>query len=190
MRHRAVIAAAIAVAVVGAVGLVSNAVGASPSHGSLGNYKHLVVIYEENHSFDNLYGLWGKVGHQKVDGLPGGHHAGRPVGRADQLPAAERREPRDDHVDGHLVGRDDPPRPAVRRVLRHIAARHRVRQPLRLQRAVLDQRLRQPAGQDVCAAHQVRGERRRERRPAGTAGRMHPRHRAPFLPGAVPARRR
>ncbi len=33
-------------------------------------YKHLVVIYEENHSFDNLYGLWGKVGHQKVDGLP------------------------------------------------------------------------------------------------------------------------
>jgi len=70
MRHRAVIAAAIAVAVVGAVGLVSNAVGASPSHGSLGNYKHLVVIYEENHSFDNLYGLWGKVGHQKVDGLP------------------------------------------------------------------------------------------------------------------------
>jgi acid phosphatase len=70
MRHRALIAAASAVAVVGAVGLVSNAVGASPSHGSLGSYKHLVVIYEENHSFDNLYGLWGKVGHQKVDGLP------------------------------------------------------------------------------------------------------------------------
>ena len=70
MRHRAILAAASAVTVVGAVGLVSSAVEASPSHGSLGDYKHLVVIYEENHSFDNLYGLWGKAGHQKVDGLP------------------------------------------------------------------------------------------------------------------------
>jgi acid phosphatase len=37
--------------------------------GLLGNYKHLVVIYEENHSFDNLYGLWGDVGGQHVIGL-------------------------------------------------------------------------------------------------------------------------
>ena len=29
---------------------------------SIGGYKHLVVIYEENHSFDNLYGTWGRVG--------------------------------------------------------------------------------------------------------------------------------
>jgi acid phosphatase len=35
-----------------------------------GGYKHLVVIYEENHSFDNLYGLWGDVHGQHVDGLP------------------------------------------------------------------------------------------------------------------------
>src|SRR5690242_14606300 len=34
-----------------------------------GGYKHLVVIYEENHSFDNLYGLWGNVHGQHVDGL-------------------------------------------------------------------------------------------------------------------------
>ena len=34
-----------------------------------GGYKHLVVIYEENHSFDNLYGTWGKVHGQSVDGL-------------------------------------------------------------------------------------------------------------------------
>jgi phospholipase C len=34
-----------------------------------GGYKHLVVIYEENHSFDNLYGLWGDVRGQHVDGL-------------------------------------------------------------------------------------------------------------------------
>jgi phospholipase C len=34
-----------------------------------GGFKHLVVIYEENHSFDNLYGTWGKVHGQQVDGL-------------------------------------------------------------------------------------------------------------------------
>src|SRR4051794_40204708 len=34
-----------------------------------GGYKHLVVIYEENHSFDNLYGSWGRVGRGYVDGL-------------------------------------------------------------------------------------------------------------------------
>jgi len=34
-----------------------------------GGYKHLVVIYEENHSFDNLYGAWGDVHGQHVDGL-------------------------------------------------------------------------------------------------------------------------
>jgi acid phosphatase len=34
-----------------------------------GGYKHLVVIYEENHSFDNLYGLWGDVRGQHVEGL-------------------------------------------------------------------------------------------------------------------------
>src|SRR5689334_2653552 len=34
-----------------------------PSHaGPLpGGYSNLVVIYEENHSFDNLYGEWGRV---------------------------------------------------------------------------------------------------------------------------------
>ena len=34
-----------------------------------GGYKNLVVIYEENHSFDNLYGAWGRVGGQVVNGL-------------------------------------------------------------------------------------------------------------------------
>ncbi len=33
-----------------------------------GGFKHLVVIYEENHSFDNLYGGWGAVNGQRVDG--------------------------------------------------------------------------------------------------------------------------
>ncbi len=48
--------------------------GHHPGHGHAapglpGGYKHLVVIYEENHSFDNLYGGWGRVGRQRVDGL-------------------------------------------------------------------------------------------------------------------------
>src|SRR5262249_28630386 len=37
--------------------------------GPLGNYQHIVVIYEENHSFDNLYGLWGDVGGDHLTGL-------------------------------------------------------------------------------------------------------------------------
>ena len=34
-----------------------------------GPFQHVVVIYEENHSFDNLYGLWGSVGADTVNGL-------------------------------------------------------------------------------------------------------------------------
>src|SRR5262249_51109682 len=44
------------------------ATGASAT--SLNEFKQIVVIYEENHSFDNLYGLWGRAGGQFVDGLP------------------------------------------------------------------------------------------------------------------------
>jgi acid phosphatase len=44
-------------------------VSAVPKTGPLGNFKHIVVIYEENHSFDNLYGLWGDVNGQHVVGL-------------------------------------------------------------------------------------------------------------------------
>ena len=35
----------------------------------LDGYKHIVVIYEENHSFDNLYGNWGDVKGDHVIGL-------------------------------------------------------------------------------------------------------------------------
>ena len=44
-------------------------VSAAPKTGPLGNFKNIVVIYEENHSFDNLYGLWGHVNGQHVVGL-------------------------------------------------------------------------------------------------------------------------
>jgi hypothetical protein len=33
-------------------------------------FNHIVVIYQENHSFDNLYGLWGEVSGHRVNGLP------------------------------------------------------------------------------------------------------------------------
>jgi phospholipase C len=39
-----------------------------PKNGPLGHFKHIVVIYEENHSFDNLYGNWGSVNGQHVVG--------------------------------------------------------------------------------------------------------------------------
>jgi len=48
---------------------VAAPVSAKPKTGPLDGYKHLVVIYEENHSFDNLYGLWGDVNGQHLVGL-------------------------------------------------------------------------------------------------------------------------
>ena len=66
------------------------------AHASTDNHvkdiKHLVVIYEENHSFDNLYGSWGTVGTKAVDGLPasGGTQVdqnGNPIGCLLQLDA-------------------------------------------------------------------------------------------------------
>ena len=52
-----------------ALAVPGNAAADTPSwdrHGTDGpevinGFKHLVVIYEENHSFDNLYGTWGSV---------------------------------------------------------------------------------------------------------------------------------
>ncbi len=60
-----------------AAALPGTAVAATAAHhhghanrGALpGGYTNLVVIYEENHSFDNLYGGWGKVGDDRVDGV-------------------------------------------------------------------------------------------------------------------------
>src|SRR3954449_8391114 len=63
--------------------------GAQAAHRkpTIGGYKHLVVIFEENHSFDNLYGRWGRVGQQKVKGLKQAKagttqvdQAGQPIG--------------------------------------------------------------------------------------------------------------
>jgi len=37
-------------------------------HDGLKDYEHIVVIYQENHSFDNLYGYWGNVGRDSING--------------------------------------------------------------------------------------------------------------------------
>jgi phospholipase C len=60
----------VALALVGVAAGQGGAAGARPHPPTLpGGYRHLVVIYEENHSFDNLYGHWGSVGGQRVDGI-------------------------------------------------------------------------------------------------------------------------
>src|SRR6476660_2740507 len=61
-----VLAALCAVAVVPSMASASNG---HSDKGSLQQFKHLVVIYEENHSFDNLYGRWGPVNGQAINGL-------------------------------------------------------------------------------------------------------------------------
>ena len=48
--------------------LAAGPAAAAPDKGPIGNDQHIVVIYEENHSFDNLYGLWGDVNGQHVFG--------------------------------------------------------------------------------------------------------------------------
>jgi acid phosphatase len=55
-------------ALVGLVGIVAwpTSAFANDDHNSLRSIKHIVVIYEENHSFDNLYGGW-----PGVNGLAG-----------------------------------------------------------------------------------------------------------------------
>jgi len=60
---------AVAVAALALVAAVVVPVSAAGKSGPLGTFKHIVVIYEENHSFDNLYGLWGDVNGQHVIGL-------------------------------------------------------------------------------------------------------------------------
>lgn len=68
LRLAALVAATGAAALAAAPSIPASASPAHP-HGLPGGFKHLVVIYEENHSFDNLYGGWGRVGRDAVNGL-------------------------------------------------------------------------------------------------------------------------
>jgi len=59
-----------ALAIIGtAFGSINTAIADTGSAKSLSSYKHIVVIYQENHSFDNLYGQWGTVNGKAVNGL-------------------------------------------------------------------------------------------------------------------------
>jgi acid phosphatase len=62
----AALVVATATSMTGATAASGSAAAAHPK--ALGGFKHIVVIYEENHSFDNLYGSWGKVGKRHVNG--------------------------------------------------------------------------------------------------------------------------
>jgi phospholipase C len=76
MRGRTVLGTGCAVLLALAVPTASAAADPSADrHGRddpqvVGGFKHLVVIYEENHSFDNLYGTWGSVNGEQVVGIP------------------------------------------------------------------------------------------------------------------------
>ena len=64
MQMKSVVAAVAAM-----FGVAAGAQVASAAPLSINKFNHIVVIYQENHSFDNLYGLWGDVHGQPVDGL-------------------------------------------------------------------------------------------------------------------------
>ena len=53
------------------LGALGDPATAAPAHTAFGpdsKFKHIVVIYEENHSFDNLYGTWDAIEGQTVNG--------------------------------------------------------------------------------------------------------------------------
>ena len=142
-----------------------------------GGYKHLVVIYEENHSFDNLYGAWGDVNGQHVDGSPTPRRqddAGRPGRYAVRLPAAERRQP------DVAAPADDLPG----RLAHGITASHFTNEPFAIDDFITPTDTTCPR-----RARRLRGERRAQG-PPGRSGWLHRGPRAPLLPGAVPDRRR
>src|SRR4051812_16717831 len=64
----AITAATLVVLSVSSTGAVAQDRHPKAGKGPLKGAKHLVVIYEENHSFDNLYGNWGSVGGKHVVG--------------------------------------------------------------------------------------------------------------------------
>src|SRR4051794_41918146 len=77
-----------------------------PDRSALGHFKHLVVIYEENHSFDNLFGGWGDVGGDAVAGIGSSGDGGRPTQGQPEGGGRARLPPKDRHPN------PPPPRPA------------------------------------------------------------------------------
>jgi acid phosphatase len=120
-RTRTVVAAVVAVAAASLGGAAIGGPAGASAHGKPatlpGGYKHLVVIYEENHSFDNLFGTWGSVNGEHVDGL------------ADATPAQKTQVAQDGAAYGCLPQDDvnlaSPPQPDTCQDAAHgIAASH------------------------------------------------------------------
>ena len=129
-----------------------------PNSKDLDKIKHIVVIYEENHSFDNLYGGW-----EGVNGLANADaahtHPGQPDRQRVRLPEAARREPR-------LAAA------LARRARRDARDRTAVHEPLP-ERAVHDRRLHRADRHDLPAEPDARvqpAERLAQRRPAALPG--------------------
>ena len=131
---------------------------------SLSKIKHIVVIYEENHSFDNLYGGW-----EGVNGLANARPANTVQLAQTGLPFTCLLQ-----LDVNLTS---PPLSPLCDATDHFA-----NAPFTIDDYI-------PATATTCpAAGRLRPERGRER--LWPARRLHPRHRAPLLPGAVPDRQR
>ena len=139
-----------------------------------GGFKHLVVIYEENHSFDNLYGDWGpstarrsRAGPSRCRAYDSGERR-----KALRTPACLR------------TTSTSPTSGRCRPLRRHRAARRR-RAEVR-QRTVRHRRLHPSDREDLPGTGCVRPARVLPTDyPAGAPG-----PRSPLLPGAVSDRRR
>lgn len=66
MKARLLVGSALAAAL--ALPLCPAAAASFDPLGAGGPVKHIVIIYQENHSFDNLYGNWGVAGNDTVNG--------------------------------------------------------------------------------------------------------------------------
>ena len=118
---------------------------------SLDDFKHIVVIYQENHSFDNLYGRVGRASTACRNADPAHTTQVGQDGDALHLPAAERRQPDVAAAAGDLH--------------RHHDRRRRSQSALH-QRAVHDRRLH-PADATTCPAPGDSRAQRRARRARG-----------------------
>ena len=149
------------------------AMGGSPAYGSgkdgLSRINHIVVIYQENHSFDNLYGRW--------EGVNGLRHA--PRSRTVQVNQAG--EPYDCLLQND-VNLTSPPLSV--RCTGTTPTGTEFSSHFRNRPFTIDDYI-PPEATTLPPARDVRPQRHPQR--PGSARRLYPRPGAPLLPGAVPA---
>ena len=138
--------------------------------GGLGKVKHFVVIYEENHSFDNLYGGW-----ERVNGL-------RDADRAHTRQVNQAGAPYQCLLQND-VNLTSPPLSARCTNTAPAFSSHFFNKPFRIEDYIAPEDTTCPAPGVFAPNGVLQGH------PA-QPGRLHARPRAPLLPGAVPARRR